>query len=116
MIESDMCIKLAIVDEKLKRLNDNINSIIPEIAKTNEKTSDVHEKLITRIVTLDKENALLKSKMDDLISYKNSSDKRIKELEEIKSYYKGSIAVIAVLITTGFLAVLFKLISFNTQS
>lgn len=109
MTDSDIDSKLAVFDEKLKTLDKNINLIIQGNSKADETLTEIREKLIARIQTIETENAVQKEQIGDLISYKKSSAADIKKLENLKSRYEGAIAAIMALVVSGFL---FKVIGF----
>jgi uncharacterized protein YaaN involved in tellurite resistance len=93
--------ELAVVQERLKNLDSNLHSIFSKIDKISETILSINDKLDGRMRILETENGVQKSQIDDLLTYKTTSDTRIKELENIKSYYKGVIAVIIFLIVAS---------------
>ena len=101
--------ELAVVQEKLKNLDSNLNSIFPKIDKTSDTISVINDKLIERMGKLETENGVQKSQIADLLAYKTTSDTRINKLENMKSYYKGAIAVIIfLLVGSGVLGFMLK--------
>lgn len=108
-MSTEIEVELAVVQEKLRNLDTDLRLVFPEIEKNAENLNTIRDKLLAKIEPLEKENSIYKKQIDDLIDYKKSSDNRIKELENTKSYYKGYIAGI-LLIGTLFGVVLLSLI------
>jgi chromosome segregation ATPase len=115
MTDFDLEVELAVAQEKLKNIDDDLKSLKPEIDKNTDIINNISDKLIARIEVLERENDVQKKEIADLQEYKRTSDDRIDKLEDVRTYYNGIISAICFLLGSGIIAILLKSYVFTSK-